>query len=244
MLAPPRIWTRRAGGVITGAMSIADNLAGVLDSIARAARRAGRDPQRIKLVAVSKLQPAVKIREAYAAGCRDFGENYGQELLAKAAELGPSCALRWHHIGHLQRNKVKQLVGRVALFHGVDRSELGEEIERRSAARGCVTDVLAQVNIADEESKSGCHPTELPALVAALRACPHVRLRGLMTMPPAVSDAEHVRPHFVALRELCDRLVGAEDAELSMGMSQDYEVAVEEGATLVRVGTAIFGERD
>ena len=208
-------------------MTVAERLARVRAAI----------PPGLTLVAVSKGQPAAAIREAWAAGQRHFGENYVQEWREKAQALGDLPDLAWHFIGSLQTNKVKYLVGRVALVHTVDRLELAREISKRSAAKGLVTAVLLEVNVAAEPSKSGCAPADVPALAEAVRALPGLDLRGLMCIPPAEGDP---RPHFRALRALRDRL-GL--AELSMGMSGDYPAAIEEGATMVRVGTAIFGER-
>lgn len=208
-------------------MTVAERLARV---------RAGIPPG-VTLVAVSKAQPALAVREAYAAGQRDFGENYVQEWRAKAEALADLPEIVWHLVGTLQTNKVKYLVGKVGLVHAVDREDLASEIARRSAQRGIATRVLVEVNVAGEGSKSGCAPAEVPRLVETIRALPGLDLAGLMCIPPAEADP---RPHFAALRRMRDAL-GL--AELSMGMSADYPVAIEEGATLVRVGTAIFGER-
>jgi pyridoxal phosphate enzyme (YggS family) len=194
-------------------------------------------PAGVTLVAVSKTQPAEAIRAAYAAGQRDFGENYAQEWRAKADALADCPDLRWHFIGALQTNKVKLIAGRVAYVHTVDRLELARELSRRLAARGAGVKVFLEVNVAGEESKSGCRPEEAPGLAEAVRALPGLGLVGLMCIPPAGADP---RPHFRVLRGLRDRL-GL--PELSMGMSADWREAVEEGATFVRIGTAIFGER-
>jgi PLP dependent protein len=203
----------------------------------RLARVRAGIPPGVTLVAVSKAQPAGAIREAHAAGQRHFGENYVQEWRAKAEALADLPEIVWHFVGGLQTNKVKYLVGKVGLVHAVDREELAREIARRSAQRGIATRVLVEVNVAGEASKSGCAPAEVPRLVEAVRALPGLDLRGLTCIPPADGDP---RPHFAALRRMRDAL-GL--AELSMGMSADYRVAIEEGATIVRVGTAIFGER-
>jgi len=208
-------------------MTVAERLARV---------RAGIPPG-VTLVAVSKAQPAEAVREAHAAGQRHFGENYVQEWRAKAEALADLADLVWHFVGGLQTNKVKYLVGKVGLVHAVDREELAREIAKRSAQRGIETRVLVEVNVAGEASKSGCAPDGVPRLVEAIRALPGLDLRGLMCIPPVEGDP---RPHFAALRGMRDAL-GL--AELSMGMSADYPVAIEEGATIVRVGTAIFGER-
>jgi PLP dependent protein len=201
-----------------------------------AAVRAGIPPG-VALVAVSKTQPPEAIRAAHAAGQRDFGENYVQEWREKAAALADLPELRWHFIGSLQTNKVKYLAGRVALVHTVDREELGLEIARRWERAGARARVLVEVNLGGEASKGGCAPDALDALVARLRALPALDVAGLTAIPPP-EDAP--RPHFAALRAMRDRL-GL--AELSMGMSGDYPIAIEEGATIVRVGTAIFGAR-
>jgi PLP dependent protein len=198
----------------------------------RAQIRAG-----VTLVAVSKTQPAQAVREAYAAGQRDFGENYAQEWRAKADALADCSDLRWHFVGGLQTNKARLLAGRVAYLHTVDRVELAWELSRRLSARQARVKAFLEVNVAGEESKSGCRPEQVPDLAEAVRALPGLELVGLMCIPPAGADP---RPHFRLLRELRDRL-GL--AELSMGMSADWREAIEEGATFVRIGTAIFGER-
>lgn len=213
---------------------------GIAERLARL--REGLPPS-VTLVAVSKTQPPEAIREAYAAGQRDFGENYAQEWRDKAAALADLAGLTWHFIGALQTNKVKYLAGagpgapRAAWIHTVDRLPLAQEIARRSARAGAVTRVLLEVSVAGEAQKAGCAPAEVPALAEAVRRLEGVELRGLMCIPPAEGDP---RPHFAALRRLGASL-GLPD--LSMGMSGDYRVAVEEGSTLVRVGTAIFGHR-
>ena len=221
--------------------TIAARLAEVRGRIAAAAERAGRSAEGVTLLAVSKTKSEAAIREAYAAGQRDFGENYVQELTAKAAALSDLPGLRWHLIGPLQRNKVKQVAPIAALVHTVDRAALAEEIEKRAAAAGRVVPVLIEVNVGGEASKAGCPPGDAAALAAAVRAMPHLSLRGLMTIPPDTEDREEARPFFAALRALRDGIGGL--PELSMGMSHDFEIAVAEGATIVRVGTAIFGAR-
>lgn len=221
--------------------TIAGRLAEVRGRIAAAAARAGRPAESVTLLAVSKTKSEALIREAYAAGQRDFGENYVQELCAKAAALSDLPDLRWHLIGPLQRNKVKQVVPVAALVHTVDRPALAEEIEKRAAAAGRTVPVLIEVNVGGEASKAGCPPFGVAALAGVVRAMPHLSLRGLMTIPPDTEDREQARPFFAALRALRDQI--GELSELSMGMSHDFEIAVEEGATIVRVGTAIFGSR-
>ena len=215
--------------------SIAENLAAVRERIARAADRARRDPASVALIAVSKMHDAAAIRAAYEAGQRRFGENYVQELDAKATELAALSDLEWHFIGHLQRNKVKAVLRARPVVHTVDSTRLADELAQR--ATGGRARVLLQVNVAREPQKSGAAPEELDALVAHARALPALDVLGLMLIPPESGDP---RPHFRALRALAERH-GL--AELSMGMSSDLDVAVEEGATLVRVGTAIFGPR-
>ncbi len=204
---------------------------------ARLAELRGALPPGVTLVAVSKTQPPEAIREAYAAGQRDFGENYAQEWRAKADALADLEDLRWHFIGGLQTNKVKYLAGRVAYVHTVDRVELARELSRRFAARGAVARVFLEVNVGGEGSKEGCSPADAPTLARAVAALPAVELVGLMCIPPPADDP---RPHFRGLRELRDLL---QLRELSMGMSADWRVAVEEGSTFVRVGTALFGAR-
>ena len=227
-------------------MAVADNLKVIRERIAAAALKAGRDPLSVRLVAVSKTQPSHLVDEAVRAGQRLFGENYVQELHSKASQVeGP---VEWHFIGHLQSNKVKQVAGLVQLIHSVDRLSLAEEIDRQWGGLGKVCDVLVQVNITGEASKSGTTATEAADLVRAIARLPHLRVQGLMTMPPFFDDPERARPCFRELQRLARFIAGlgipgvAMD-QLSMGMSGDFEVAIEEGATLVRVGSAIFGER-
>jgi pyridoxal phosphate enzyme (YggS family) len=229
-------------------VSVAEALEQVQDRIRVVAAACGRDPSSVKLVAVSKTHPAAKIREAYAAGQRDFGENYVQELLKKAEELRDLPELRWHLIGHLQRNKARHVVPVVALLHTVDSAELASELSKRFGAdpdsAGRRLDVLVEVSIAAEAQKHGVAPAALAALLDAIEELPALQLRGLMCVPPLSDDAAAARPHFDALRELRDRHGGAARLpELSMGMTHDLEQAIAAGATLVRVGTAIFGAR-
>ncbi len=198
--------------------------------------RAGIPPG-VTLVAVSKTQPPEAIRETYAAGQRDFGENYAQEWRRKAEALADLPDLVWHFVGSLQTNKVRMLAGAVRWIHTVDREELALEISRRSAGKGAVTRVLLEVNVGGELSKSGCAPGDVERLAAAVRGLPGIELRGLMCIPPPEGDP---RPHFRALRELAGRL---SLPDLSMGMSGDWEAAIAEGSTIVRIGTAIFGPR-
>ena len=227
-------------------MSIAQRLNLIRSRIAEAAAKAGRDPLTVRLVAVSKTRPADDVVTACRAGQVIFGENYVQELTAKAA--GIQEPLEWHFIGHLQSNKVKYLAGLVALVHSVDRLSLAEEISRQWGRLGLCCDVLVQVNIAGEASKSGTTETGALELVRDISLLPNVRVRGLMTMPPFFDDPDAARPYFAGLKRLSDAIAaealpGVEMGELSMGMSGDFEAAIQEGATLVRVGTAIFGDR-
>lgn len=219
-------------------------LATVRARIEGAIARRGAGPS-VRLVGVSKRQPLSAIEAAAAAGLEDFGENYAQELHEKQAAC-PDAAWRWHFIGALQHNKIRLVAG-CALVHTIDRERLLPALESHAAALGRVQDVLVQVNVAGEPGKAGIAPDALPGLLDCFAALPHVRCRGLMLIPP-VGDAEATRPHFRALRRLAEAQArrarpGVELHELSMGMSADFEVAIEEGATLVRVGTAIFGER-
>lgn len=228
-------------------MTIAQRWHAVCARVAAACERAGRPAADVAIVAVSKTHPAGAIREAHTAGATDFGENYAQELAAKAAELAAGAAiapLRWHFIGRLQRNKARLVAGRVALIHAVDTAELAVEIGRR--ADGAVQPILLAVNLGGEATKGGVTAGTAPALAAALAAVPGVSLDGVMTMPPPADDPEASRPHFDALRALRDRLqdqIGRPLPVLSMGMSHDFEVAIACGATHVRIGTAIFGAR-
>lgn len=222
---------------------LAVRLAELRARIEAACARAGRDPGEVGIVAVTKRFPVEVVLAAAAHGLVDVGENYAQELVAKADAI--AAPLRWHFIGHLQRNKARQVVGRAHLLHAVDSAALLAEIDKRAAAAGCVQRVLLAVNVGGEAQKSGVAPEGLPALLEAADAAAHVRLDGLMTMPPWPETPEDSRPHFAALRALRDRLAtpGRPLEALSMGTSGDLEIAVEEGATLVRVGTALFGPR-
>ena len=214
--------------------------------IAQAAARAGRRRSDIQLVAVTKKFPAAAIREAYALGLRDFGENYVQEFDAKRAELADCLGARYHFIGHLQSNKTKKAAEIFDVDPTVDSAKiarrLNDELDLASdpASNHPGVQVLIEVKLSTEPAKAGAAPGEVPALVEAIRGCPHLRLLGLMTMPPWSEEAERSRPYFARLRELA-----GENGlpHLSMGMSHDLEVAIEEGATIVRVGTALFGPR-
>jgi PLP dependent protein len=226
---------------------LARRLAEVRDRMAGAAARAGRAPGGIRLVAVSKTYPVEDVRAAAAAGHRDFGENRVQEALQKIA-AAPDLAIRWHLVGHLQSNKARKAAGPFACIQSIDRVELLEAVDRAAVEIGATPEVLIQVDLAGEATKHGATPEALPAIVEAARACRAARLQGLMLLPPFFDDPERARPYFRRLRDIRDELVGRGAdpgalAELSMGMSHDFEVAIEEGATLVRVGTAIFGAR-
>lgn len=228
---------------------IAANLAAVRQRIDAAAQRAGRDSNEVTLVAVSKTHPIEAIAAAYAAGQRDFGENRVEELWPKveqAKALGMTD-IRWHLIGTIQSRKSGDAIGPFALIHSVDRLKLANRLNRDAAAAGTVMDILLEVNVSGEESKHGFTPDELLAAVPELVALPALRVRGLMTMAPFVENAEETRPVFRRLRQLREEVTTAHPGvvwhELSMGMTNDFEVAVEEGATYVRVGSAIFGAR-
>jgi pyridoxal phosphate enzyme (YggS family) len=233
--------------------AVADALAAVKERIQRAAEQSGRNPAEVGLVAVSKRHPALKIREAYAAGQRDFGESYAQELLAKQAELADLPDLRFHMIGALQRNKLPGLVGVVSALHSVDSLRLVEELGRRAPGHpvpesrrllpGGELAVFLEVNLG-EEQKAGCDPAELGRLIDAVLALPSLSLRGLMAIPAGAGEPESARRQFEALLELRERHGGAARLpELSIGMSRDLEVAVACGSSWVRVGTDIFGAR-
>lgn len=220
-------------------MSIAERLAAVRARIDAAARSCGRDPTSITLVAVSKTKPAADIEEAYAAGQRVFGENYAQELVDKCEALS-GRDIEWHFIGRLQTNKAKFIARHAAMVHAVDSEKLARELGRR--VEGRVLDVLIEVNVGGEHSKGGVAPSALPSLIETISNIPSLRLRGLMSIPPPSDDARNFHRR---LRELRDSHGGATQLPvLSMGMTDDLEIAIEEGATLVRVGTAIFGARN
>ena len=229
-------------------MSLEENIARVKENIARAAREAGRDPGEVALVAATKVQTSDTIRAAIAAGVGICGENRVQELTGHL-EDGAYEGARVHFIGHLQTNKVKYVVGRVDLIESVGSLRLLEAVDRQAAKVGVVQDILLEVNIGREESKGGCLPEDLPALARQAMDLPHVRLRGLMAIPPAAAEPGANRRFFAATRQLFVDIrsqIGDNDTDidcLSMGMSGDYEDAIREGATLVRVGTALFGPR-
>ena len=233
---------------------VAERLTELRERIARAAARAGRDPAEVTLVGAAKRQSAESVAAAVRAGLEVVGENYVQEAAAKVGAVrallaaGGAAPPRWHCIGHLQRNKARHAAELFDAIETLDSEALGAELERRVARAGRRLDVLLQVNLCEEPQKAGAPAERLPALLEASRAWPHLRVTGLMTLPAAASDPETARPVFAKLRELAERLReapgGAGLRELSMGMSADFEIAVEEGATLVRVGTALFGPRE
>jgi PLP dependent protein len=223
---------------------IARNLTQVRERIAQAAERAGRAAEDITLVAVSKTRPAEDIAAAYAAGIRDFGESYVQEALAKASQ--PALALsdlRWHFIGHLQSNKVRDVVGRFALLHSVDSRSLAQALGQRAARFSQVADILLEVKLDPAATKFGFSPAATRDSVEQIAQIPGLRLRGLMGMAPYAPDPEAARPFFRTLHGLFTQLPSEMQHTLSMGMSGDFEVAIEEGASLVRIGTAVFGPR-
>lgn len=234
---------------------LAQNLASVAARIAKAEAQAGRAAGSVQLVAVSKKMPAADVVSALRAGQIDFGENYAQELRDKRLEVAALCSQarttvhlpRWHFIGPLQTNKVKYVAGQASMLHALDTVALLDEVNRR-VPPGQLQSCLLQVNVAAEVQKRGVSPQELPALLDHFEHCPQLVCEGLMVIPPAADEPEQSRPHFRSLRELLLRHAavarpGVKLRELSMGMSDDLEVAIEEGATLVRVGTAIFGQR-
>jgi PLP dependent protein len=234
---------------MTVAVDIAQNLAAVRTRMVAAAARAGRMPAEITLVAVSKTKPIEAVAAAYAAGQRDFGENRLEELWEKVrlAEQNGLTAIRWHLIGTIQSRKTDQAIGPFVLIHAVDRVKIGERLSRDAQAANCVLSVLLEVNISGEASKHGFSPAELRQSLLQLATLPGIRIEGLMTMAPLVVEPEETRPVFRSLGLLHAELKAAHpDAigpHLSMGMTNDFEVAIEEGATMVRVGSAIFGER-
>ena len=227
-------------------MSIATNLENIMERIEKASIKAGRDPKSVRLVAVTKTKPADAVIEAAQAGQKIFGENYVQELTAKAALVKEP--VEWHFIGALQSNKVKYIAGLVTLIHSVDRLSLAMEIEKQWGKLGKMCDILVEVNVSGEKTKAGTSRAEAMQLVEGIAEMPHLRIKGLMTMPPFFDEPELARPYFQELRELAAmidarKITNVEMRELSMGMSGDFEAAIEEGATLVRVGSAIFGSR-
>jgi pyridoxal phosphate enzyme (YggS family) len=228
-------------------MSIASRLTEVQQKIVEHCNACGRDPAGVTLIAVSKTNPVEIIREAAGAGQIHFGENKVQELTSKMDQLDDS--LKWHMIGPVQTNKIRQMAGRVDWIHSVSRTKELDEIEKRAEMAGRTITILIQVNISDEDQKSGCEPDELPALLEHAAPLEHIRVRGLMGMASFTENMDLIRSQFRTLRELRDKWRNHPDKRidlehLSMGMTNDMQVAIEEGATMIRVGTAIFGERN
>ncbi|MEK6570255.1 MAG: YggS family pyridoxal phosphate-dependent enzyme [Bacteroidota bacterium] len=226
---------------------IADNAQQVRERVRKACERSGRDPQGVRLIAVSKTFDVARVREVLEVGISDIGENFVQELRDKRAELN-NPDIRWHFVGHLQSNKVKYIADFISLIHSTDHRSVAEEIDKRGARIGRLIDVLVEVNTTGERTKFGVLPESTIEFVKSLAHLRNLRVRGLMTMGPFLPDPEDSRPAFRTLREFRDEVRNAgienvEMTELSMGMTNDFEVAIEEGATMVRIGTAIFGPR-
>ncbi len=226
-------------------MSIAQNLAAINERMAQAARAAGRDPAEVALLAVSKTKPAEAVNQALAVGQCLFGENYVQEAAQKIPQVNEGAL--WHFIGHLQSNKAKKAAGLFDVIQTVDRAKLAKALSRHCSEQGKTLTILLQVSLAGETQKSGCPPEQAPELARLCAGLPGLRLAGLMTMPPFFDQPEKVRPYFAQLRRLAAKLApdlpAGSMAQLSMGMSGDFEAAIAEGATLVRVGSAVFGPR-
>ena len=225
---------------------IRDNLRAVEQNINAACSRSGRERDEVTLIAVSKTKPIEMLREAYDSGCRDFGENKVQELVEKYDRMPDD--VRWHMIGHLQRNKVKYIVDKVYMIHSVDSLRLAEEISKEAVKKGVTVSVLVEVNIAGEENKFGTTVDETVSLVENIAKLPNIFVKGLMTIAPYVENSEENRLYFAKLKQIYVDIIHKNIdnvfmEELSMGMTGDYEVAIEEGATYIRVGTGIFGER-
>lgn len=225
---------------------IQKNLQEVQQKIEAACKRSGRDPKEVTLIAVSKTKPAEMVSEAYEAGMRDFGENKVQEILAKSQVLPGD--IRWHMIGHLQTNKIRALLGKTALIHSVDSVRLAQKLEEEAAKQEILVDILLEINVAREESKFGFFLEEAENAVMEIKDFPHLRICGFMTSAPFVEDAEKNRDVFKKLNNFyvdmkSKNIDNTNMRILSMGMTNDYEVAVEEGATMVRIGTAVFGAR-
>ena len=227
-------------------MMIKEQLEEVRERVNAACLRAGRDPKSVTLIAVSKTKPAQAVQEAYEAGARDFGENKVQEILQKQPALPQD--IRWHMIGHLQRNKVHQVIGKAVLIHAVDSLRLAEQIEQEAAKRNLDVDVLLEINVAKEESKYGFFLEDAEEAIRQISSLPHVHIKGLMTIAPFVENPEENRGIFQKLYQFSvdindKNIDNVTMGVLSMGMSGDFEVAIEEGATMVRIGTSIFGAR-
>ncbi|NIP38064.1 MAG: YggS family pyridoxal phosphate-dependent enzyme [Candidatus Dadabacteria bacterium] len=226
-------------------MGIKEALEAINNKITKALEKSGRKASDITLLAVSKQVEAARIKEAIESGHRSFGENYVQEFVSKYEELSDYKDIDWHFIGHLQKNKVKYIIDKVSLIHSLDKLSLAEEINKRAEKLGITMPILVEVNLGGEASKSGIEPSELGSFLEQISVLEHIKLSGLMALPPYCENAEDSRKYFIKLRELRDGFNSSYTTltELSMGMSHDYEIALEEGATIVRVGTAIFGER-
>lgn len=227
-------------------MSVTENLAEVRERMEAACRRAGRKSEEVTLIAVSKTKPVSLLEEAYAAGARDFGENKVQEILFKHPQMPED--VRFHMIGHLQTNKVSQVIDKAVLIHSVDSVHLAEKIEKEAAKRNMTADILLEVNAAREESKFGLFLEKVIPALESIRNFPHIRVKGLMTIAPNVENAEENRKYFKKLYQLyvdikSKNIDNGTMSVLSMGMTGDFEVAIEEGATMIRVGTGIFGSR-
>ncbi len=223
-----------------------ENLADVESRIEAACRRAGRSRSDVRLIAVSKTKPAEMIQEVHNCGILDFGENKPQEIKEKQPLLPDD--IRWHMIGHLQRNKIKYIIDRVCMIHSIDSLRLAQAVNEEASKRNLTVPVLVEVNVAREESKYGIMPEETEEFVRTISTLPNIRVNGLMTIAPFTDNAEENRPYFRALNKLCvdikaKNIDNVNMCDLSMGMTGDYEIAIEEGATMVRVGTGIFGER-
>lgn len=237
---------RLAGAFRSRAVSVAHRIAGIEESLAAACRRAGREPSSVRLIGASKMQPPASLQEAYDAGLRRFGENRVQEGVAKASALPPG--VEWHLLGPLQSNKVRPAVRLFDLFHAIDRPAIAVELDREATLQGRRIGGLIEVNVGGEPSKHGFAPQGIAEAVAPLATLERCAIRGLMAIPPPAATAEGARPWFRSLRELARELNarlewGGRLVELSMGMSDDFEVAIEEGATYIRVGSALFGPR-
>ena len=222
--------------------TIAENISTLAERIHNAAQASRRDPASVGLLAVSKTKPANDLREAYATGLRDFGENYLQEALGKQTELS-DLPLIWHFIGPIQSNKTRAIAENFAWVHSVDRLKIAQRLSEQRPADLPPLNICIQVNVSGEASKSGCTPEDLPALAQAISALPHLRLRGLMAIPEPTEDSDEQNAAFAAVRTLQDQLNLPLDT-LSMGMSHDLEAAIAQGATWVRIGTALFGARN
>ncbi len=227
----------------------AHSLSILWDHIRRCCLNCGRDASEVVVIGASKRQPPNRIQGLIQEGLTDLGENYVQELIDKQAALESHRDIHWHFIGHLQRKKVRQIIGRVDWIHSVDRIELAQEINHRAAQEGTHSNILIQIHTGTEASKGGVPPEEAASLIRACNTFEHVHIGGLMTLPPYFDDTEQVRPFFSQVRELRDAInqqavYKQPLRELSMGMSHDYQVAIEEGATMIRIGTLLFGPRE